>query len=588
MEWGRSINEVTEGSIRPERSKDPRSASNLFTIFFLLSWSTILELLATSSVSSTIDLALFWFAVIALVGSFYSGFFLGQKFMTLMVEALMMVGVFLSIYYFAPRVGLYQYDSLLNYASALSLEKYGWFLGHPTPSYLATVSPWSLLDFLLLETARIGGLPLLAAAKVLPVFLGLISSVMFFGFVSTLSDRRIATMLLPAFVAIDSWLWLNAGLVREAYATPEMWLFLWFYVKRIREAKLQWTVLLMLLLPVLVLSHSLIDFVTALFLGFHWMYSLLVKLHSRPAHAGGASFVPRLSLLAILAVGTVGFWAYLTLVPFTLLTGFVQEIIAGYHFERLSLGPRDWPVRLYYQYVGYAAFGLAFVVMILKRSGRNFPEQSFFPERMLAAWPLFIVAWAESLTFTQTLYFQVARYAAIAWQFLVVGIGAIAGRFSRARLTILVAIFVIFNLSLIPPYIYDQSFSANYAIAEVRQYFSETDYGMGTWVADHIPFQKSVACDEGDFHLVVFAGRESACATNVSAIEGAAKAASYYDFILVRDENFYGIFAVFAKANRTGVLSRASFESDLSSPSLSLVYSNGGAWVFASNDQNGP
>src|SRR5256885_13286801 len=93
----------------------------LLTIF-LTSWSLLLLYLAAKPITGPVGFLVFWILLLALVATFYGSCLNHAPVPILMSEAFLLVATFFLVYYFAPPVGPYQYDSLLDFASTRSEE----------------------------------------------------------------------------------------------------------------------------------------------------------------------------------------------------------------------------------------------------------------------------------------------------------------------------------------------------------------------------------------------------------------------------------------------------------------------------------
>lgn len=136
---------------------------------------------------------------------------------------------------------------------------------------------------------------------------------------------------------------------------------------------------------------------------------------------------------------------------------------------------------------------------------------------------------------------EFSRFILFGYPFLIISVTAALVKLKKPMIQYLYIVFMVFQLILIPPYLYNHSFTPEYEYGRYREYFLPEEYRAAAWFKEHVPLKNNVAGDWTSFELFgsqqfnVYHETEEA----VQIFKGDLENLGTYHWLILRREDFY-------------------------------------------------
>jgi len=544
-----------------------------------------------STIRSPLPVYVFWISVIFL--SFLIVWQIGKvenRFQELIVlSEIVLLGFVLHLIFVLPvSYGLFGRDIHFEYYATKTIAEYGW----PIPDSVNILprtheySKWPMIHFLGIIFSNVLGMKLFSVEnsftimKWTPSIISSCTPLIFFILVKKIyNNTEVSLLATLGATALFYNNMLHSLFVRETIAFVIFLLFLYFYVSYLTDPKKKTatvSVLMILSMIALVFSHHLTFFMLIIFLVILFFDLYLCDTIGRIIFK-----LPKPSIelnstnLTILILAFTCFLAYLMYVAepvFKTLVSMIEALFfepytSAYLIkQRISRDQVILFLRIF--------FTVFFSILMIK--------QAFKKERTFS-WDIFGLLWGMfsfSLIMSEKLIMKVipvgvSRIETFAWSFILIsGCYAIYNLKNRNLFKYLLIFFIIFNLFLIPPYIYDHDTQPYYKSNQVSMSYNLSDYkGIG-WLDGK---GKVV----GDLTTMELLGglKQTKVFTDADIYEGNLDKLHSYDWLVVREENFK-LVKVQGKVRHLTHLSRDTYNKLENLSALAGVYCNGNTKIY--------
>ena len=488
------------------------------------------------------------------------------------------------------QAGVFGRDVFSDLAATRNIEAFGWPIPSlaPIAPLTRSVSDWPLLEFLGIMESQITGTPIFSITdpnnvlRWFPSVLSLVVPLIWYSIAQRIYHRpdisilaSLASTLVFYNTMFHSWF------VQETLGYVLLFSFvLCFIVPHVaKRSNLRWHGLSLVFLIALGFAHHLTFVFALLFLVVVLLIPKIVAVWTlvrQPAGSPSRVNSPSGSGLMLL-LSTVVFVAYLSYIGEPILRTLVNSLAdllqPAVVISVRSYGPAISSDRVLL--VIRLVFAVFFTYALLLRAAHR---------NVTLFWDLFGLLWGAStaglMVATQSLVRGatpgVLRVEAFAWPLLIIPTSHAVMEAKGVRvLALVLTLFVVVNIVMIPPYVYDPAAQPQYGIGEVSLRYNTTDYAAAMWFTGNGTVLGDVTVfelfDKWMQHNVV---------TDLSIYSGNLSTIDQYQWMVVRSEDTHVVVSSTGTGQVTSVSSQTQAAFD-ASPALSSVYDNGNVRIYA-------
>jgi len=404
----------------------------------------------------------------------------------ILFEILMTKLVFCLIIVLPVSVGLRGYDSHPAYFATKTIMEYGW----PIPQDISVTYVtrpffmWPLLWLLAASLSMITGVDLFNIARSLPTIYTSFSSILLYLFVKEVyKNEKVALLSSGAFSFLFENNYWCTLFVKEGLAIPLMFLALYSYTKTLKTKNRSCCVLFTVFSLSVVLTHSvattalmlmlLISFM-AKFIGSTVLYDRLRKEISKLPFG-------RLQMIIAFAIITAAYWTFVGREPLDFMAFAIKNIGVIKIGEMYAYSTRS--LRMEISFFGSILLSLLFFTMSLWHTVHHhckyqIEDLTYIAYNTVIAGCIFLLIFARFLT----LSFEPERLTIYLWSFLLIVTAHTIVRNRRKKiLSTLFFLFMILQIYIIPPFLYDRLSLPEYNFGRRRDYFLPQEYSATFW-----------------------------------------------------------------------------------------------------------
>lgn len=477
--------------------------------------------------------------------------------------------------------GLFGRDIHHDYYAAEMILQHGW----PIPSGIGILeharnySEWPAFHLLGGVVSKILGVPLFAVeesftvTKWLPSIISSSTVAVVYVLVQRVY-RKVQVSLLVAlgFSMLTNQVVFHSWFVRETLACPLLFLFLYFCARRLISqggAVINY-VLAILCLLTLLFAHHLTSFMLVVLLGLLVADFYLVKGMGKRFFNWSVSALPPatavLNMMLLAFVAYVSYIMYIGQPVFRTILFSMKALFAPSYETAFLAWERSFREQLILGLNLFFAF--VFFILIIIQINRSKKEDVVW-DILGLSYGVFAAFLLMAGRLVSGMLVLGGRAEFFGWLFVLFPVAHFMGMIkNKGWVRYIIALFVLFQIFQISPYIYDRNAEPAYGHNQVNMSYSLATYRAVEW------FDGSGTA-VGDLTVAeLFGGlKQAPVIIDTDIFEGELEGLVHYDWLVVRTENFKQI-KVSGEAPTSYRLSREVFESYNSLPYLAKVYQN--------------
>lgn len=559
--------------------------SNILVITsFYVPFVLYLDYLLLIEKGININIAFFWATLIILtMALFYhivkfDGTIVSE--VILLFEVVIIAAGFL-LMYAMPHVGLFSHDPHWDYSVVKAISEYSWPLPSTAPIVGRTrnLSEWPLLHILTIIISEIINMNSKDVAKYLPVFITSLTTIFFYLIIKTLYKDVVAALL--GTLAFCSLYWhgfFHSLFIRETIAFMFFMLVIYIMSKR-KEFS---TKLIFIIATIAIaFSHHLTSFILILFLFVlviaKYLISKLINLNILTKYKNDFenNQLIQFSNTSIVFIVTciISYWMYIGDFTFKVLGILCKDFL--YHtYGSYNLGHYFTAnARMMFGSYGNMLF-IIFVFIFLLYSIIKSEENKSIADIIFFLWGGLIVAISYISTYLMP-RIEFSRFILFGYPFLLISSVAAIVKYKNP-LKYICVFFVVFQLILIPPYLYNNNFTPEYEYGRYREYFLPEEYIAASWFKNNVSLKNKTVGDWTSFELFgsqqfnVYHDTENA----VEVFNGNLAGLGDYNWLIFREEDFYAARVGKPRATNSVVVSKETFAKFNADHRMAKVYDN--------------
>ena len=540
-----------------------------------------------------LPLVFFWLPILAAIGlvAWQCTMVESDKWRTVRVlTEVLALGFLVHLLFVVPtQAGVIGRDVFADLKATEYDIQYGWPLpaSLPITGITRTVSEWPLIHFLGIAASRMLGVELFSVSNpnnIMRWFPSLISTgvPLFWYSIAKRIYRREDVGLLASLASTLVFynLMFHSWYVRETLGYVLLFAFLLAFVIASIDAglSLRMRVLAILLLIALLFSHHLSFVFALLFLMLVYFLPKLGRLVRTevPELNNSQSGWGRMPAGILLILGATMFVSYLVYVGEPIF-GLVVDSLQALFEPSVAIVVRSSGTLLSRDRILLAArvaLGLVFAMVLVRKILRK---------RKTLLWDAVGFAWGSVTALAVVVTYLVAnvvnagilRLEGFGWPFVLMPVShAGLERRRRAGGVALVVVFIVLNILIIPPYIYDSTAAPDYSVGETSIRYTRTLFEAATWFRGN----GTIVGDVSTFELFGDFGQHPV-ATDFHIFEGNLTGLSNYQWIVLRQENT-NIVVSLSGSREISKVSPPVWSLMNSTNALSKVYDNGDVEIF--------
>jgi len=490
------------------------------------------------------------------------------------------LGIGLSLAYSIPHIGLFGHDPHWDYSVVKAILERGWPLPNDGSILNRTLnlSEWPMLHFLAIISYYVAKIDLMVVAKYLPIIINAFT-ILFIYLLTKEIFGEIMTALIVAFsFSFLFWqVFYHTLFIRESIA------FLFFFAIlfiMFRKQKCEESVLFVILVIAVAFSHHMTSLMLILFtitlLLYRWINSYLSsqRFFNKEDTLKILTQSKTRNILIVL-VFVISYWIYIGGFTLKVLDVLYDDILLKmYGTYNLNLYFTKSSLRMMLGAYGNILFLLIFSVVIL--------YVIFFTKTSKKINIMFFALWGWLIIFTSyisTYLFpriEFSRFILFGYPFLLMSSASTVNFFRAKILRFIFVSFAIFNLFLIPPYIYSKNYLPEYEYGKYREYYLSEEYQAMSWFKEYTYPKNMVA---GDWTVFELLGSQQInvdynSAKVVQIFKGSFKNIQNYDWFIFRSEDFDCAMVGQPRTTEPVVVTKECYSTLNNINSVSKVYDN--------------
>ena len=475
----------------------------------------------------------------------------------------------------------------------LNATEFDMQFGWPLPASLSitgitrTVSEWPLIHFLGIAASRLLGTDLFSVSnpnnimRWFPSVISMGASLFWYSIAKRIYGRNDVSLLASLGSTMVFYnLMFHSWFVRETLGYVLLFAFLLAFVIASTEASLnlKMKILAILLLIALLFSHHLSFVFALLFLVLVYFLPRLVNRMRTdvPPSLGRHRWEGEMPAGVLLVLGGTMFVAYLIYVGEPIF-GLVVDSLQALFEPSVTIVVRSSGTLVSRDRIlltARVALGLVFAIVLVRK---------ILQKRKTLLWDAVGLAWGSITALAVVVTYVVAnvvnagilRLEGFGWPFVLMPASEVTVE-RRRRLSgvVLITVFVMLNILVIPPYIYDSSAHPDYQVGETSIRYSRALFEAATWFTGN----GTIVGDVSTFELFGDFGQRPVV-TDFHIFEGNLTSVTNYQWIVLRQENVNVVVSL-SGSKVINKISPSVWSLMNSTNALSRVYDNGDVEIF--------
>ncbi|WP_192895443.1 hypothetical protein [Pelotomaculum sp. FP] len=487
----------------------------------------------------------------------------------------------LLLMYAMPHDGLFSHDPHWDYSVVKAISEYGW----PLPSAASVVertrnlAEWPLLHILTIIVSEIALMDSIVVAKYLPVVITSLTTIFFYLIIKNSYKDTVAALLgTLAFCSLFWHTFFHSLFIRETIAF--MFFIMIIYILSKRQ-DLSTKIIFIVAIVAVAFSHHLTCFILILFslfliIGKYFLTKLIntnfLIEYKKDFHDNKLIQSSNTSFLFI-TTSILAYWIYIGGFTFKVLEILQKDLLyssyGSYSLNHYFTASARMMLGSYGNILFVLLISISVLYSIIKGKGNKSITDIIF-----LVWGGLIVTISYMSTYLMP-RIEFSRFILFGYPFLIISATAAIVKFKKPIKYIYI-LFVAFQLFLIPPYLYNNSFAPEYEYGKYREYFLPEEYIAASWFKNNVPLKNKVVGDWTSFELFgsqqfnVYHDTES----TVQIFKGNLEGLDSYSWLILRNEDFYSARVGKPRATNPVVVTKETFGKFNEDRRMIKVYDN--------------
>ncbi|NPV91326.1 MAG: hypothetical protein HPY50_11210 [Firmicutes bacterium] len=556
----------------------------LAILSFFISYILYLDYLLLLKKGIGVNIEFFWVIIIILIIALLYQIinFDGTRISELIVLfEIVIISMGLLLMYAMPHAGLFSHDPHWDYSVVKAISEYGWPLPSAAPIIERTrnLAEWPLLHILTIMFSKIIRMDSQVIAKYLPVIITSLTTIFFYLVIKNLYKNVVAALLgTLAFCSLFWHVFFHSLFIRETIAFMFFIMIIYILSKR-QDLSIKITFILTTI--AVTFSHHLTCFILMFF-----AFVLIIAKYLLPKLINTNTFMKyredfqdnklikssNTSFLFI-TICVIAYWVYVGIFTFKVLNilqnDFLYSSYGSYNLNHYFTASARMIIGSY----GNVLFLISVFIFLLYSIVKGKHNKSV-ADIIFLIWGGLIVAIGYISTYIMP-RIEFSRFILFGYPFLIISATAAIVKFKKP-IKYIYMIFVVFQLILIPPYLYNYSLAPEYEYGRYREYFLPQEYIAVSWFKNKVPLKNKIAGDWTSFELFgsqqfnVYHDNEDA----VQIFKGNLESLGSYNWLIFRSEDFYAARVGKPRATNPVVVSQETFDKFNQDPRMAKVYDN--------------
>jgi|GEM_PF-5616911 len=559
--------------------------SNIITTAsFMFAYILYLDYLMLFRKGINVSIEYFWVILIVLIITLfyqiikYDGTKLSEN---VLLFEVYIIAIGLLLMYAMPHTGLFSHDPHWDYSVLKAISEYGW----PLPN-IATIiertrnlSEWPLLHILTLIVSKVIYIDSKGIAKYFPVIITSLTSIFFYLIVKNLYGNVVAALLgTLAFCSLFWHTFFHSLFIRETMAF--MLFMMIVYIKSKRQ-NISSQIIFIISIIAVVISHHLTALVLILFsftlLVAKYLFYIIINSNILIKYRENffSNKLMRFSNTAftLIVVCILAYWMYVGDFTFKVLGILYRDFVCGSYGSYSLNHYFTASSRMIFGSYGNMLF-IIFVFICLLYSIIKGKDNKNFTDIFFLMWGGLIIAISYVSTFLMP-RIEFSRFILFGYPFLLMSSTVAIVKFKNP-IKYMYILFVFFQLMLVPPYLYNSSFTPEYEYGRYREYFLPEEYIAASWFKNNVPQKNKIVGDWTSFELFgsqqfnVYHDTENA----VRIFKGDLEILEPYQWLIIRKEDFFAARVGKPRATNPIVVTEETFGKINGDWRIAKVYDN--------------
>lgn len=559
--------------------------SNILAItLFYVSFVFYLDYLLLVKKGINVNIVFFWAILIIITMAFFyqivkfDGTLVSE--VILLFEVIIMAVAFL-LMYAMPHAGLFSHDPHWDYSVVKAISEYNWPLPSTSPIVGRTrnLSEWPLLHILTIILSEIVNMNSKDVAKYLPVFITSLTTIFFYLIIKILYKDVVAALL--GTLAFCSLYWhgfFHSLFIRETIAF--MFFMLIIYIMS-KHKNFSIKLILIITTISVAFSHHLTSFILILFLFVLVIAKYLIRklintnILSKYKDDFQNNQLMQFSDTSLVFIVTciISYWMYIGDFTFKVLgilcKDFLYNTYGSYNLSHYFTANARMMFGSYGNMLFIILVSIFLLYSIIKsKDNKSIADIIFF------LWGGLIVAISYISTYLMP-RIEFSRFILFGYPFLLISSIAAIVKYKNS-LKYICVFFVVFQLILIPPYLYNNNYAPEYEYGRYREYFLPEEYIAASWFEKNVSLKSKAVGDWTSFELFgsqqfnVHHDTDNA----VQVFNGNLASLGSYNWLIFREEDFYSARVGKPRATKSVVVSKETFAKFNEDRRMAKVYDN--------------
>jgi len=461
---------------------------------FLVAFTTFIVYLLGVNIGINPPVILFWIPAIGMVIITMYNIIIceakNQSGTLILFEIFLMTLAFHLISVVPVSTGMLGHDAHFDYYAAKEIADNGWPIPENVPILTRTqqYSEWPMLHLFAVSTAMITGADLFTVAKWLPSIYSSFAIIFMYLLTRTIyNDKR--TALLASFGAsgILWYIFFHSKFVREGFAFVLFFGVLYVYAKAMKERKMAFGSLAILLAVSLMFAHHLTSFLLLLLL-FVWTFFnrfdvlRLARVKSVNALTGQLVSGRFLTFSFLVLISAFSYWSFISGWVIGKFVTMATSLNIARFQEASTRYIGSGSLRVTIVSYGDLLIVLLLSLLVLIEVLRKKKYKTTAEDAIFLLWNSFMLGFVFMLSFVMRPGVEHTRFLVYGYPFLLAAAANTVLKVKYKKILCgLFAIFILLSLFSIPQHIYDRSVSPEYESGEYRNYYLPSEYTAVYW-----------------------------------------------------------------------------------------------------------
>jgi len=493
----------------------------------------------------------------------------------LILIEILLIGFGINLMYIATHTGLYGHDPSWDYSVTENIIKFGWPLPIAISERIRVLSEWPALHFLTIMIKEISGIDLIMSAKYLPSLLSSITLLFYYLTAKKSYDDKKTALLASFIFAVLCWnTAYHSKYIRETLAFMDYFAILFIIIS---HKNFSLRIILIIMTISLAFSHHLTCLMLILFLiiidtSKYFLSKLKVSFIRKYDYISNSLFGASQTALLFIFTCILTYWLYIGNFTFSFVKIAKDDLLMGlYGTYNVQHYATAGSFRMMSGFYGNILFMIIFLVIlgirIIKDNTANNVNDIIY---IICGLVMVAISYISTSLVPRI---EFSRFIIFGFAILLISFANAAIK-SKLVLKILFLIFCIFQIFLIPPYMYNNNYQPEYEYGSYREYYLPAEYDATTWFIDNVKYPKQVA---GDWTIYELLGSKQVNvdyqSNNLTSIyEGELNNLIYFNWLALRSEDFFSARVNKPRATAPVILSKDTYNNIEKTAKVNKVY----------------